>query len=376
MIFKVEKTESAARAGLLETDHGPLQTPVFMPVGTQGSVKALGPRDLVELGVQIVLGNTYHLYLRPGTDVLRSLGGLHRFMNWRGPILTDSGGYQVFSHSDLRKISEDGVAFKSYVDGSSHFFTPEMVVEIQRIIGADIMMVLDECAPFPCEREYASVSNDLTVRWAKRCRAAVDGGTGLYGHRQALFGIVQGSTYKDIRRESAEALVEIDFAGYAIGGLAVGEPIQTMYDLAAFTASILPHEKPRYLMGVGTPEDLLECIDRGIDMFDCVLPTRNGRNAMLFTHAGRLNITNARYAGDGRPVDERCGCYGCKNFSRAYLKHLFQTKEILALQLASLHNLSYYVQQMQEARKHILEGKFSEWKERRLLELKENNVGE
>ncbi|HTX17310.1 MAG TPA: tRNA guanosine(34) transglycosylase Tgt [Bacteroidota bacterium] len=362
MRFTVEKTDAAARAGRLETDHGVIETPIFMPVGTQGSVKAVEQRELKEAGAQIILGNSYHLYLRPGLDVLRRAGGLHKFMNWNLPILTDSGGYQVFSLSDLRKISEEGVTFKSHLDGSTHMFTPRKVVEIQRAIGSDIMMVLDECTPFPCEHEYALASNLLTVKWAKECREASRNEGAGYGHSQALFAIVQGSVFHDVRRESASALTETGFEGYAIGGLAVGEPTETMYELAGFTAALLPAEAPRYLMGVGTPQDILECIERGVDMFDCVMPTRNGRNAMVFTRHGRLNLTNARFRDEDSPVDEECECYACRSFTRAYLRHLFIAKEILALQLASVHNLTFYLWLVREARKQILEGRYSSWK--------------
>ena len=372
-MFELLQTDpsSKARLGRLTTAHGIVDTPVFMPVGTQASVKALDPRELTEMGTQIILGNTYHLSIRPGRDILRAAGGLHRFMSWTGPILTDSGGFQVFSLSDLRQISEEGVTFKSHLDGSSHFFSPDKVVEIQRAIGSDIMMVLDECTPYPCDHNYAKLSNELTVRWAERCKAAAQKIPAAYGHEQALFGIVQGSTYKDLRAESVKGLVPLEFDGYAIGGLAVGEPTESMYELTEFTAALLPSEKPRYLMGVGTPENLLECIARGVDMFDCVLPTRNGRNAMLFTRHGRINITNVQFKTDSSPVDEECECYGCRNFSRAYLRHLFQVKEILALQLASLHNLTMYLWLVKEARRHILSNDFSLWKKSFLLQLHE-----
>lgn len=360
--FELLHTDSFARAGIIHTDHGDIETPIFMPVGTQGSVKAVEQRELEELGAQIILGNTYHLYLRPGTDLLKAVKGLHRFMSWKKPILTDSGGYQVFSLSELRKISEDGVTFKSHLDGSTHFFSPEDVINIERSIGADIMMVLDECTPYPCEREYAKISNTLTVKWAKRCQKKFKSGEPLYEHTQALFGIVQGSVYKDIRKESAEALSLLDFDGYAIGGLAVGEPVDIMYEMTQFCTDILPAHKPRYLMGVGTPENLLESVERGVDMFDCVMPTRNGRNGMVFTRNGKMNLRNAQYRDDQSAVDEQCDCYLCKNFSRAYLRHLFVTKEILALQLASLHNLTFYLWLMKEARKKILENKFTAWK--------------
>ena len=372
MKFAVEHTEASARAGRLETDHGAIETPIFMPVGTQGSVKAVEHRELQELGAQIVLGNTYHLYLRPGIEVLKKMGGLHRFMNWQLPILTDSGGYQVFSLSELRKISQDGVTFRSHVDGSSHLFTPEKVMEIEHAIGSDIMMVLDECTPYPCEHAYAKKSNEMTVRWAGRCQKAHAASEPLYGHRQALFAIVQGSVFKDIRKESAAALVDLDFEGYAVGGLAVGEPVETMYDLTEYCTSMLPAHKPRYLMGVGTPENLLECIERGIDMFDCVMPTRNGRNSMVFTRAGRVNLRNARHRTDVQPVDAECTCYGCRSFSRAYLRHLFQVKEILALQLASMHNLTFYLWLVKEARKNIIAGTFSSWKRETLARMNQS----
>jgi queuine tRNA-ribosyltransferase len=361
--FILEHTDSHARSGVLHTDHGVIETPIFMPVGTQGTVKAIEQRELAEAGAQIILGNTYHLYLRPGVDVLRSIGGLHAFMNWHYPILTDSGGYQVFSLSDLRKLSQAGVTFSSHLDGSTHVFTPAKVIEIERVIGSDIMMVLDECTPYPCDRDYVKRSVDLTVRWASECRQAFITSQPLYSHQQSLFGIIQGSIYIDIRKECAVRLIDMDFEGYAIGGLAVGEPVEMMYELTENTAAIMPKNKPRYLMGVGTPENLLECISRGIDMFDCVMPTRNGRNATLFTHNGRMSIKRAEFKTDERPPDRECECYTCKHFSRAYLRHLFQVKEILALQLASIHNITFYLWLMREARKHIQKGSFTTWKE-------------
>ncbi len=333
-----------------------------MPVGTQGSVKAIEQRELKELGAEIILGNTYHLYLRPGTEILEKAGGLHKFIGWDRPILTDSGGYQVYSLTELRKIEEEGVTFKSHLDGSSHFFSPENVIQIERSIGSDIMMVLDECTPYPCEYEYAKKSNELTVRWAQRCKEAFESKPPLYGYSQALFGIVQGSTYPEIRKESARALVRMGFDGYAIGGLAVGEPVEEMYRMIETCEPELPASKPRYLMGVGTPQNLLESIERGIDIFDCVLPTRNGRNSMLFTHRGSLNIKNAMFKDDFAPVDESCACYTCRTYSRAYLRHLFQVREILALQLATIHNLTFYVWLMSEARKQIVAGRYALWK--------------
>jgi queuine tRNA-ribosyltransferase len=371
--FNVVHTESSARAGILETDHGVIETPMFMPVGTQGAIKAVEQRELIEIGTQIILGNTYHLYLRPGIDVLRSMGGLHKFMNWQKPILTDSGGYQVFSLSEFRKITHQGVTFKSHLDGSEHFFTPAKVIEIQRAIGSDIMMVLDECVPYPCEKEYARESNELTVKWARECQTTVKNSDPLYGHQQSLFAIVQGSIYKNIRQSSAKALVDLDFEGYAIGGLAVGEPVETMYEMTEFTTQYLPKDKPRYLMGVGTPENLLESVERGIDMFDCVIPTRNGRNGMIFTRNGRINIRNAKWKTDDTSLDDGFDSYTNKNFSRGYLRHLFQVDEILGLQLASVHNLAFYLWLMREARKNILANTFSSWKKKMVEQLAVQN---
>ena len=369
MKFTLSHTDEAARAGVLETDHGVIETPIFMPVGTQGAVKAVEQRELLEFGAQIILGNTYHLYLRPGMEVMKAMGGLHSFMNWNRPLLTDSGGYQVFSLTELRKITQDGVTFKSHLDGSSHFFTPQKVVEIQRTIGSDIMMVLDECPPYPSDEEYARTSNKLTVKWAKLCQEALNNTSPIYGHKQALFAIVQGSVFKHIRADSAKALVDMDFEGYAIGGLAVGEPADVMYEMTEYTTQFLPNEKPRYLMGVGTPENLLESIERGIDMFDCVMPTRNGRNGMLFTRNGRINIRNAKWKMDDAALDNGFESYTNKNFSRGYLRHLFQVDEILGLQLASIHNLSFYLWLVKEARKQIISGTFSTWKKETLNQL-------
>ncbi|MBI4547898.1 MAG: tRNA guanosine(34) transglycosylase Tgt [Ignavibacteriae bacterium] len=369
MKFIISHTDGNARSGVIYTDHGAFHTPAFIPVGTQGAVKAMPHDVLEETGTEILLCNTYHLYLRPGTDVLQEAGGLHKFMSWTKPILTDSGGYQIFSLSPLRKIEEAGVQFRSHLDGSLHTFTPENVIDIQRIIGSDIMMVLDECTPYPCEREYADNSNDLTLRWARRCHDQSRRTSPLYDHSQALFAIVQGSVYPELREYSASVLSDMDFEGYAIGGLAVGEPVEQMYEIVALCNEILPQEKPRYLMGVGTPENLLEAIERGVDLFDCVLPTRNGRNAMLFTKYGSLNITNAQYKNDFTPVDETCECYTCRNYSRAYLRHLFQAKEISGLQLATTHNLYFYQWLMRHARQAIVEGRFNEWKQEQLLTL-------
>lgn len=355
---------SKARAGWFQTDNGKVETPIFMPVGTQGTVKAVNPFYLEsEIKAQIVLSNTYHLYLRPGTEVLERAGGLHKFMNWKKPILTDSGGYQVFSLSDLRKLKPDGVEFSSHLDGSLHFFTPESVIRIQRSIGSDIMMVLDECTPYPCDYDYARRSTDLTSQWAVMNKEAFQNSSPLYGHHQYQFGIIQGSVYKDLREKSAGDLLKLDFDGYAIGGLAVGEPTNIMYEMVDFTTDYMPEDRPRYLMGVGRPENILEAIERGIDMFDCVMPTRNARNANLFTHSGTLSMRNAQYKFDFEPVDSDCECYTCRNFTRAYLRHLFIAGEILALELASIHNLAFYLKFINEARTNIIQNTFSDWKE-------------
>ncbi len=354
---------SKARAGWFETDHGVVETPIFMPVGTQGTVKAVNQFYLEqEIKAQIVLSNTYHLYLRPGTEILEAAGGLHKFMNWKKPILTDSGGYQVFSLNELRKLKENGVEFRSHLDGSKHFFTPEKVIQIQRSIGSDIMMVLDECAPYPCDYEYARKSVQLTSNWAVLNKNAFVNSEPKYGHKQFLFGIIQGSVYKDLRKKSAEDLFEIDFDSYAIGGLAVGEPTEQMYELVDYTTDLMPADRPRYLMGVGRPENILESISLGVDMFDCVMPTRNARNANVFTWNGTLSMRNAKYKSDFKPLDENCDCYTCRNFTRAYLRHLFVAEEILALELASIHNLYFYLELVQAARKKIIEGSFNEWK--------------
>lgn len=356
--------ETNARAGRLDTDHGHIETPIFMPVGTVGSVKAVQPRELLaDVQAQIILGNTYHLFLRPGTELLKQAGGLHPFMQWPGPLLTDSGGYQVFSLADRRKITEEGVRFQSHIDGSRHWFTPESVVDAQRAIGSDIMMVLDECPPGDVSKEYARTSNELTLRWAARCQQQFAETEPLYGHEQALFAIVQGVVYPDVRRESAERLVSMEFPGYAIGGLSVGESAENMYAMVEVVTEILPETKPRYLMGVGTPENLLENIARGIDMFDCVMPTRNGRNGMLFTSEGVMNIRNQKWQHDFSPLDPGLDNYVAQTFSKAYVRHLFQTKEILGLQIASLQNLTFYVWLMREARRAILDNRFLAWKD-------------
>ncbi len=362
-----------ARAGVIETDHGIIETPIFMPVGTQGTVKAVDQKTLVdEIHAQIILGNTYHLYLRPGTDILEKAGGLHKFMNWNLPILTDSGGFQVYSLSDLRKIKSGGVEFKSHLDGSKHYFSPQKVIEIQRSIGSDIMMVLDECTPYPCEYEYAVNSKKLTSEWAILNRDAFNKTQPKYGHEQFLFGIVQGSVYKELRESSAKDLVKMDFDGYAVGGLAVGEPADEMYEITNFTTDFLPENKPRYLMGVGRPENILESIERGIDMFDCVMPTRNARNAYLFTWNGIISMRNAAYKEDFQPLDRDCDCYTCRNFSRAYLRHLFIAREVLALELATIHNLKFYLDLVSMARNQILNDNFFEWKSKIISKLSNN----
>ncbi len=367
--FTLDHTDGSARAGLLKTDHGEIPTPMFMPVGTQGTVKAIEPRELREIGARIILGNTYHLYLRPGTSVIEEAGGLHAFAAWDRPILTDRGGYQVFSLADLRGIDPDGVQFRSHHDGSLHRFTPESVIDIQRSLGSDIMMVLDECPAYPCDAEYARRSHELTVRWAGRCRAHWEKTSGRYGTNQSLYAIVQGSIYPELRSESASALVAMDFDGYAIGGLSVGEPVEAMYAMTSLCTGLLPADKTRYLMGVGTPENILESIERGIDLFDCVMPTRNARNALLFTREGKLNLRNAAFANDFRPPDRECGCYTCRSFSRAYLRHLIKAGEILGLQLATLHNLAFYLWLVGAAREAILQQRFRQWKEKVLEQM-------
>ena len=352
-----------ARAGVLTTAHGTIETPIFMPVGTAGTVKAVGQRELKnDVQAQIILGNTYHLYLRPGLEVLQAAGGLHKFNGWDGPILTDSGGYQVFSLSGTRKIKEEGVTFRSHIDGSKHLFSPEGVMDIQRRIGADIIMAFDECTPWPCEYDYARRSLDMTHRWLRRCIARLDATEPLYGYEQTLFPIVQGSTFQDLRRQSAEFVAEQGRAGNAIGGLSVGEPAEQLYEMAELVCDILPPDKPRYLMGVGTPANILENIALGVDMFDCVLPTRNARNGMLFTEQGIINITNKKWATDFSPIDEALGGYASTFYTKAYLRHLFQAQELLASQIASMHNLTFYLWLVGEARRHILAGTFAAWK--------------
>lgn len=353
--FRVTAQEGSARAGVLDTAHGPVPTPVFMPVGTVGSVKALAPDDLLTMGAHIILGNTYHLYLRPGDELVARHGGLHGFASWPGAILTDSGGFQVFSLSSLRKIHEEGVEFRSHLDGSRHFFTPEKVIAIQRHLNADIMMVLDECVPFGATQAYTEHSLALTTAWAQRARRAYPPGTAHH----LLFAIVQGGFFHDLRQQAVEALCPLDFDGYAIGGLSVGESKATLYEFLYHTASLLPADKPRYLMGVGTPHDIVTGIHAGVDMFDCVLPTRNARNGTLYTSVGKINIKRREYAEDDRPLDPACPCYTCRTFSRAYLRHLYASKELLSFRLLSLHNVTYYLSLVGEARSAIAAGRFA-----------------
>ena len=369
---------SKARHGRLVTGHGTIETPAFMPVGTQGSVKAVNPRELKELNAQIVLGNTYHLFVRPGIDVIKHFAGLHKFMNWDGPILTDSGGYQIFSLAKLRKITDDGVQFQNHVDGTPAFISPEIAMDIQNALGSDVAMVLDECPPWPCEREYAAKSLEMTTRWAKRCKEAAKSeirisksetnsqqsttASPARTNHQLLFGIVQGATFEDLRREAAEALVEIGFDGYAIGGVSVGEPEEEMMKAVESSEPSLPKDKPRYAMGLGTPPQLLEMIGRGMDMFDCVLPTRLARNGTAFTATGTLNLKNAEFAMDKRSIEEGCACPSCREFTRGYIRHLIKAEEILGLRLITIHNLHFYLELMRQARQRVDNGTFEEFR--------------
>lgn len=364
MDFTIEHCDpsSKARAGLLVTDHGEIETPAFMPVGTLGTVKSLTPREVWETGARIVLANAYHLYLRPSTAVVAEAGGIHRFANWQGSVLTDSGGYQVYSLADLRKTSDDGVKFKSHLDGSLHEFTPEKVIEIERAIGADIIMMFDECPPSNAELPVVKRAVERTIAWARRGMEHFHTTKPQHGYRQSLFPIVQGGVDRGMREYCAKALLELDAEGYAIGGLAVGEPNEVMYQVSDWVTYILPPEKPRYLMGVGTPLDLVESIERGVDMFDCVLPTRNARNGQLFTRDGKINMRNAKWKRDWSPIDAETNSYASQNFTKAYLAHLFKSDEILGLVLATLHNVAFYQQLVREAREHILLGDYSEWK--------------
>ena len=360
--LKKESSSTKARLGSFETDHGVIETPIFMPVGTLGTVKGVSQHNLIEkVKAQIILGNTYHLYLRPGNEIMKKAGGLHKFMNWEKPILTDSGGYQIFSLSDNRKLDEEGAHFKSHIDGSKHLFTAENVVDIQRILGSDIMMLLDECPPYPSTYEYAKNSMGLTHRWAKRGRKHFLETEPLYGHKQNQFGIIQGGTYKDLRIESTKFISDLDFEGIAIGGLSVGEPIPLMYEMADLNTDYIPKNKARYLMGVGTPGNLLECVARGIDMFDCVMPTRNARNGMIFTRNGKVNIRNAKWKDYHKPLDEDFPSEICNTYTIAYIHHLIKHNEIFGLVLASVHNLTFYLWLMEEIRTHIKNDTFADW---------------
>lgn len=364
MTFELQHTDNAseARAGLITTDHGTIETPIFMPVGTVGSVKGVHFSELrQQVGAQIILGNTYHLYLRPGLDILHKAGGLHKFISWDRPMLTDSGGFQVFSLAGIRKLTEEGCMFTSHIDGSRHFFTPENVMDTERTIGADIIMALDECPPGKSDYEYARKSLYLTQRWLDRCIKRFNETEPQYGYKQSLFPIVQGCTYKDLRTEAAKYIADKGADGNAIGGLAVGEPTEVMYEMIEVVNEILPKDKPRYLMGVGTPQNLLEGIERGVDMFDCVMPTRNGRNAMLFTYEGTMNMKNKKWEDDFSPIDPN-GCEIDRIHTKAYLHHLFKAQELLAMQIASIHNLSFYLRLVGDARKHIIAGDFTPWK--------------
>jgi queuine tRNA-ribosyltransferase len=364
------------------TAHGVIETPAFMPIGTQGSVKAVSPRELRELNAQIILGNTYHLFVRPSIEVIKHFGGLHKFMNWDGPILTDSGGYQIFSLAKLRKITEDGVQFQNHVDGTPAFISPEIAMEIQAALGSDIAMVLDECPPWPCEYDYASKSNQLTARWAKRCQQWTEANAQRSTSNvqcpmhQLVFGIVQGATFEELRKQSAQAIVDLDFDGYAIGGVSVGEPEEEMIRAVESSEPILPKDMPRYAMGLGTPPQLLEMIARGMDMFDCVLPTRLARNGTAFTSTGTMNVKNAEFAKDKRPIEENCACPACREFSRGYIRHLVKAEEILGLRLITLHNLHFYLDLMRQARTKIDNGSFEEFRKQFVLNYKlhESNV--
>lgn len=365
MRFDIEATDarSSARAGVLHTDHGDIHTPIFMPVGTVGSVKAVHMHEVKDdVGAEIILGNTYHLYLRPGVDILKNAGGLHRFNSWDRPILTDSGGFQVFSLTHRRHMSEEGVVFRSHIDGSKHLFSPEKVMDIERAIGADIMMAFDECTPGDADYKYAKESLALTERWLDRCFKRFNETEPLYGHKQSLFPIVQGCVYPDLRRQAAEKVAEYGADGNAIGGLSVGEPTEAMYDMIEVVNEVLPKDKPRYLMGVGTPANILEGIERGVDMFDCIMPTRNGRNGQLFTWQGTMNMRNAKWANDHSPLDPQGTSFVDHAYSRAYVRHLMVSQEILALQIASIHNLAFYLDLVRTARQHIIQGDFTQWK--------------
>jgi queuine tRNA-ribosyltransferase len=391
--FRVIKSDGNARLGQLSTQRGIINTPAFMPVGTNATVKAMNPDEMKELGAEILLSNTYHLYLRPGHEIIREVGGLHKFMKWDGPILTDSGGFQVFSLSPLRKIKDDGVEFRSHIDGSLHFLTPELVMEIQAALGSDIAMVFDECTPYPATREYAQKSLTLTTEWARRCLEArknpplppfVKGGDqispplekgdigGFFNVSQALFGIVQGGIYKDLRKQSAEELIQLDFDGYALGGLSVGEPKELMYEMINYSTLLLPEDKPHYLMGIGDLMDVLEAVAAGIDMFDCVMPTRNARNGTLFTSQGRISIKREEFKKDPGPLDPDCGCYTCRNYSRSFLRHMFMSREILSMRLNSLHNLHFFLEFFRKMRDAISRCGFEQFRKEQTLIMQNN----
>lgn len=373
MFFKLEKTDQhcKARAGVVHTAHGDIHTPIFMPVGTAGTVKAVHKRELQDdIKAQIILGNTYHLYLRPGLETLQNAGGLHKFNSWSKPILTDSGGYQVYSLAENRKITEEGATFRSHINGSKLFFSPENVMDTQRVIGADIIMAFDECTPYPCDERYAKKSMEMTHRWLKRCCDRFDSTDPLYGYDQHLFPIVQGSVYPHLRKQSAEVIASFEREGNAIGGLSVGEPAEDMYSMTDLVTDILPKDKPRYLMGVGTPENILECIALGIDMFDCVMPTRNARNGMLFTTQGFINIKNEKWKNDFTPIDSNLGGYVSTQYTKAFLRHLVSSKEILGAQIATIHNLTFYLWLVNTARERILDGTFYDWKNKILPQIK------
>jgi len=369
--YKNIKTDGNARLGQIHTQRGVINTPAFIPVGTNATVKAMNQDELKELGAEIILSNTYHLYLRPGHEAIKKLGGLHKFMNWQGPILTDSGGFQVFSLSPLRKIINDGVEFRSHLDGSTHFLTPELVMEIQAGLGSDIAMAFDECTPYPASREYALKSLELTTRWAKRCKKVFEG-QGTRDKGQALFGIIQGGIYPELRKQSAEELIEMDFDGYAIGGLSVGEPKELMYEIINHTTLLLPENRLRYLMGIGDLLDVLEAVGAGIDMFDCVMPTRNARNGTLFTSTGRISIKREEFKTDSNPLDPNCACYTCKNYSKAYLRHLFMNREILSMRLNTLHNLYFYLNFFEKMREAIGNRSFEKFRKEQTVILKNN----
>ena len=374
MTFELQQTDSLsqARTGIIHTDHGDIQTPIFMPVGTEATVKGVHTHELKDdIRAQIILGNTYHLYLRPGIDIIQKAGGLHKFNGFDRPMLTDSGGFQVLSLTNIRKLKEDGCEFRSHIDGSKHFFSPEKVIDIERAIGADIMMAFDECPPGTADYQYAKKSLQLTHSWLKRCFDRFNATQPLYGYQQSLFPIVQGCTYKDLREESARYVTQFNADGYAIGGLAVGEPAEVMYEMIEVVNAILPLNRPRYLMGVGTPTNLLEAISRGVDMFDCVMPTRNGRNAMLFTSQGVMNMRNRKWQDDFTPIDEAGTSYVDRQYTKAYLHHLFKAKELLAMQIASIHNLAFYLELVRQARQHIEEGNFTAWKSQMIPQLQQ-----